>query len=496
MSAVARDPQQSNERVPPQNVELEMCVLGGIMLDPMGTLYGVKDGYQTARELLTREAFYLDGHGIIFELMGELYAQGIPPDSIAVLDALRSRGLLERVGGSGVVMGMLNSVATGASVEYHSQLVAEKAQRRNLIRGCTHLIEEAYKQELAVDNLMDLAESTIRHLSMAGGKTGEIFTAGGMAEGMLEKFKDRVFQVEALKEAGKDPSELIAGLPTSFPEIDSDTGGLNRGELIILAARPSMGKSALGLNMADHIAAQGHKAGFISLEMDRESLMRRLVSAETHRLLNPACVDTRSMQNPGALTPQQVFAVMTAHENLEQRHGDRLMIVDDCPAEIGSVIRTARRLLREGAEIIFLDYLQLIEGGGEGRGQRDGLNRNLEISGYTRRLKNLAKEYGVPVVALSQLSRDNEKGTAKPRPPRLSDLRESGAIEQDADMVWFIWAGSDGWGDEETVAKEAFTRDGHIIIAKQRNGPTGWRRIRFLKQASRFLPPAEKGRAQ
>lgn len=465
----------SSERVSPANVDLEMCVLGAVMLEP-------RNAYAIAADFLTRESFYLDYHGLIFELCGELHAQGIPPDSIAVLDTLRKRGLLERVGGSGVVMGMLNSVPTAASIEYHSRLVAEKAQRRNLIRGCTRIIEEAYKQELHLEQLMDLAESTVEHVQAGCIQPVNSKTPADLADPMLARFDKRRANIV---QAGNDPVKLAAlsrGLPTGLHDLDRQTGGFTAPDLTIMAARPSMGKTALALNCAEYQALKGYRVGFISLEMDTESLFDRLVCGEFHRRTQQG-IALKDVRFPVGMPESRVNWVRRVHMDLKTAIGDRLMFVDDTGNNFDAIIAASRELVKSGCKAIYYDYLQLI-GGSE--------NRNNELASYTRRLKNFAKRHKVPLIVLSQLSRQNVQNGAKPRHPILSDLRESGAIEQDADLVIFVRANTPlKWEPEiKPDGKPDLSRplEGQLDLAKNRNGETGLSQVLFMRPAFRFLP--------
>jgi len=474
--ALVRDQVVTAERVPPQSVELEMCVLGAIMLEP-------REAYNVARDYLSRESFYLDGHGIIFELMGELTSQGVPPDSIAVLDALRSRGLLERVGGSGVVMGMLNSVPTAASIEYHSKLVSEKAQRRSLIRGCTHIIEEAYKQELQLDNLMDLAESTILQLSAATGGS-EFIHIKDVLRDYWEKLGSRYEELERRRAEGETNPRIHSGLPTGFVNLDHITGGLRESELTIIAARPSMGKTALALNFAHNLAVKNRiPVAMFSLEMGAEQLAERLlcIGSKYEQGGRIKGIASNRLHSPD-LDDHEWSVLAKSYNNLAEAP---LYLDDSSLLTINMLKSKARRLCAlYKVSVIVVDYLQLMSGGGNNYSD----NRVQEVSEISRGLKQIARELKLPVIALSQLSRAVESRTSKR--PHLSDLRESGAIEQDADVVMFIHR-PDYYEEKKDRGaadySEALLPDAEIIVAKNRNGPTDTARMLWFKEITRFL---------
>jgi replicative DNA helicase len=452
-------------------------VLGGIMLEP-------KLAFSVASDYLSRESFYLDGHGIIFELMAELHHRGIPPDSIAVLDELRARGLLEKVGGSGVVMGMLNAVPTAANVEYHARKLSEKAQLRNLIRGCTMIIDEAYKQEMNLDNLLDLAESTVLQLS-SHTYASEFTHISTVLQGYWEKLDERHRELERRRAAGEENPRITMGLQTGFADLDAITGGLRPSELTIVAARPSMGKTALALNFCHNMAViNGSPIGIFSLEMGMEQLAERLLCMGTKRI-DPRTqrvhgISSGRLANPD-LTDEEWSVLTKAYNNLMVAP----IYIDDSSVLTATMLKSkARRLsAHHKCECIIVDYLQLMSGGGNSD------NRVQEVSEISRGLKQIARELHIPVVALSQLSRQVENRTNKR--PHLSDLRESGAIEQDADVVMFIHREDyyteqkyeRGTGDyDEVTLPEA-----EIIVSKNRNGPTDIVRLYWFKEITRFL---------
>lgn len=475
-----------------------MAVLGAIMLEPT-------DAYQIAADHLSRRSFYLDGHGIMFEVMGELHRRGTPPDCQSVLDELRSRDLLTRVGGSGVVMGMLNAVPTAANIEHHARKVADKAQQRLIQATAYKILDKVDEGTMETTELIARTVTTLQKIDRQGGRAGKPVAAEVLAKEYRARFAQRCQEVDDLKAQGIDPDTILTGLPTGLIDVDRATDGMRHSELGIIASRPSQGKSALMLNIADAQARQGIHVGFISLEMTLDMLMPRLASMETHRLIGPDFVDTISCVNPAHLGDYYRRMVDRAYYDIECRRTAALHLVEDCPRDFGAVSKTARRLVQEdGCQSIFIDYLQLMVA--EGNAQ----NRNYELSAITGGLKELARILRVPVWIGSQLNRQVDKD-GKVRRPRLSDLRDSGAIEQDADTVMFIWPEQTGgdWVRPETKGQEFDGRsaaagersdsrghdpaapiDGKLIIAKGRNGPVGDIKIRFLPECTRFLSAA------
>ena len=481
--AVVREVTSLPERTPPQNVELEMCVLGGIMIEP-------KEAYPIAADYLTRESFYLDGHGIVFELMGELYNRGIPPDAQSVLDELRARELLEKIGGSGVLMGMLNAVPTAANVEYHARKVAEKAQLRLLIRSCTEIVDECYRQEMPVEDVLDSAEEAILKLSEKALQAEFSPIAAALGE-YMKQLGIRAEEVERQKALGIKEPRISLGVPTGFASVDRIVGGLRNSELTIIAARPSVGKTALGLNMAYHIATRERlPVAIFSLEMGKEQLAERLLACGTlytdPQTMRIRGISTRALQNPD-LDADEWSVLQGAFERVQGAP----IYIDDSSMLTTRMLRSKVRRLHAhyGVRCIIVDYLQLMSG-------RQGIdNRVQEVSEISRGLKLIARERGIPVIALSQLSRQVEHRTDKR--PVLADLRESGAIEQDADVVMFIHRPEKDKDDSRYGQLRAESEDEYtlpkaeIIVAKNRNGPTGKAELFFYPPITRFLDPAK-----
>jgi replicative DNA helicase len=469
-------PYQALDRTPPQNIELEMSVLGGIMLEP-------KEAFPLVQDYLNRDSFYLEGHALIFDVMSDLYRQGIPPDSVALLDALRSRGLLERTGGSGVVLGMLNSVPTAANVEYHARRIAEKAHLRQLIRACTRVIEDCYRQELPLDQVLDRAESSILALSANSGAKEFVSISEILGE-YMDKLVVRSDELERQRAEGIEHPRVAAGIDSGFLDLDRMTGGLRPSELTIVAARPSMGKSALALNFAHNMAVKaGVPVGIFSLEMGVEQLAERLLCIGTKYTHQGRVrgIGTTRLLNPD-LSDQEWSILSQSYEQLTKAP---IYIDDSSVLTVGALKSKVRRLhATQGIQCVVVDYLQLMTA------NTYGDNRVQEVSEISRGLKQVARELKIPVVALSQLSRAVESRTTKK--PQLSDLRESGAIEQDADVVMFIHR-PDYY--EEKKAEQARPADydaftlpeAELIVAKNRNGPTGVAKSFFFKEITRFL---------
>jgi replicative DNA helicase len=481
--AVPRDLAQVLDRTPPQNVDLEMCVLGAIMLEP-------REAYAVASDFLTEESFYLDGHGLIFRLMGELYHRGIPPDAVALIDELRARNLLEKAGGTGVVMGMLNSVPTAASVEYHAKKVAEKAHLRQLIRGCTEIVEEAYRQELPVDEVMDRAERMILQLSERSVQS-EFVSVADALQVYMDKLSDRADKLKQMRAEGVANPRLPGGLPSGFNDLDDMTGGLRDSELTIIAARPSVGKTSLGLNMVHHMAVRENiPVALFSLEMGTEQLAERLLSMGT-KYTDPQTQSLRGVSSVSFQNPELSAEEWTVlGKSYEQLTASKIYLDDSSLLTIRMLKSKARRLYAHyGVRCIIVDYLQLMTGssGADGRVQ--------EVSEISRGLKQIARELKIPVIALSQLSRQVESRTTKK--PQLSDLRESGSIEQDADVVMFIhrpdyYEEKKGKGTGRADRHQDTLLDVEIMVAKNRNGPTGSVDLHFFPEITRFLNKAPR----
>ena len=430
-------------RVPPQNLEAESSVLGGILLE--------NDAINVVLELLRTGDFYRESHRKIFRAMIELADRSEPVDIITLSECLKNRGELEAVGGSAYLASLNDFVPTAANISYYARIVREKSILRHLINAATEVATKGYDGTGNVEELLDSAEKAIFDITEQRIK-GSFVKVGDM-------MKDSIKMVEKLFER----KTMITGVPTGFKDLDTKTAGLQPADLIIVAARPGMGKTAFSLNIASHAAFSGYGVAVFSLEMAKEQLALRLLCSE-------ARVDNSKVRT-GYLSDRDFPKLATAAGRLH----DALIFVDDTPAISVLELRAkARRIARDREKklgLIIVDYLQLMRGTGAAQ------NREQEISEISRSLKALAKELNVPVLAVSQLNRRVEDRNDKT--PQLSDLRESGAIEQDADVIAFIYreAAYNPKSDDNTAT---------ITIAKQRNGPTGDLTLTFLREFTRF----------
>jgi replicative DNA helicase len=428
----------------PHNLEAERCVLGSILLD--NPLIG------EAIEFVGKEDFYLSAHRAIFEHMVQLYESSRPIDIVTLTDELRNSGQLEVVGGGAYISSLIDGVPRISNLEYYARIVREKATLRNLIKRSNEIITSCYEQQDDVDALLDSAEKAI--FDLAGGRIRSGFQSiTEIARRSLKKI-----------EIAASQREMITGVGTGFTDLDQLTSGLQPSDLVILAARPSIGKTALGLNIATHAALQGKTVGIFSLEMSSDQLLIRMICSE-------ARIDAHKLRT-GYLSKEEWRKIT---ETVGRLAAVKIFIDDTPGLSLLEIRAKARRLQTEhGLDMLIVDYLQLMSGG-KARYE----NRQQEISAISRGLKGLSKELNIPLLALSQLSRAPEQRTGQHR-PQLSDLRESGSIEQDADLVLFIYR------EEIYRATEENKGLAEIIIGKQRNGPIGSVQLAFLKEFSRF----------
>jgi replicative DNA helicase len=435
------------ERVFPHNLEAERALLGSVLLDN-GTLY-------VALELVTRDDFFADSHRIIFDKMLELSQKNRTIDLVTLSEELARDGLLEKVGGAGTVASLTDGVPIGLSstITEYARIVKEKALVRRLIHASNNVISRCLEGADDPETLIDLAQSQVFEIAEQKTQSGfmDVFQIVKSSFGTIDVLFDR--------------GHRVTGVETGFEELDNMTSGLQPGELIIIAARPSLGKTALALNIAAHGAIQHRKkVGVFSLEMSKESLALRLLCSE-------ARIDSHRLR--AGFTTREDWSKMTQALG---RLAEAPLFIEDTPAlSILQIRAKARRLKAEkGLDLLIVDYLQLVTG------QARPENRTQEVSYISRGLKSIAKELHVPVLALSQLSRAPEQRPGQK--PQLSDLRESGSIEQDADVVIFIFR-------ERRAAEEGEEEAGvetKLIIGKQRNGPTGEIPIVFLRPFVRF----------
>lgn len=432
------------DRVPPHNLEAEQAVLGAILLE--------SDALVAAAEHIGPEDFYRAAHQRIFEAMVQLSEEAEPVDLVTLSTRLKDQGLLEEVGGIGYLTELANSVPTAANVAYYAQIIEEKSLLRRLIRTATQIASSGYTAGEDVRELISDAERRILEIS---GRRGEGFVS--IRDVLMDVFE----RVEFLY----NHKGGITGIPSGFPDLDKLTSGFQKSDLIIVAARPSVGKTAFALNIAQNVGVRAKETvAIFSLEMSAAQLVQRMICAEAN-------VDAGRMRT-GHLEGDDWEKLTMAIGSLSEA----AIYIDDSPAVTTADIRAkCRRLKQErGLGLIVIDYLQLIHGRG-----RSTDNRQQEVSEISRMLKQIARELEVPVIALSQLSRSVEQRQDKR--PMMSDLRESGSIEQDADIVAFLYR--DDYYNQESEKKNII----EIIIAKQRNGPVGTVELVFLKNFNKFV---------
>ncbi|RKN85986.1 replicative DNA helicase [Paenibacillus ginsengarvi] len=432
-------------RIPPQNLEAEQAVLGAILLD--------SDALITVMERIGSDDFYRTSHQHIFGSMLELAQQNEPIDLITLTARLQDNQQLEGVGGVTYLSQLANSVPTAANVDYYAQIVEEKSMLRRLIRTATQIVSSGYAGEDDVSSLLGDAEKRILEISQRQSGSGFI----SIRDVLMEVFE----KVEFLYNHKGGNS----GIPSGFPDLDRMTSGFQRSDLIIVAARPSVGKTAFSLNIAQNVGVRAKETvAIFSLEMGAAQLVQRMICAEAN-------VDATRMRT-GQLEGDDWEKLTMAIGTLSEAN----IYIDDSPSVTVADIRAKCRRLKQEKSLgmILIDYLQLIQGRGKA-----GENRQQEVSEISRTLKQIARELNVPVIALSQLSRGVEQRQDKR--PMMSDLRESGSIEQDADIVAFLYR--DDYYDKESEKKNII----EIIIAKQRNGPVGTVELAFLKNYNKFV---------
>jgi replicative DNA helicase len=430
------------ERGLPSNTEAERSILGAILLDNALC--------NQAIELMKRDDFFLDSHRRIFDKMVGLSERAMPIDLITLGNELRRAGEFEQIGGATYIASLIDGVPRTDTIEPYARMVKNKAVLRRLINASNQIIASAFDEEDDTDVIVDNAEHLIFQIAEDRVRQGFQYI-GDVANRRLE-------QIEQM--AGRP--EMITGVPTGFTDFDRLTSGLQRQEFIVIAARPSMGKTALALNIAQYAAKNGSTVGIFSLEMSAEQLVSRLLCSE-------ARVDAHRLRT-GYLNREEWAKLADALRRLTET---KVFIDDTAGLGVLEMRAKCRRLKAEhGLDLLIIDYLQLMSG----RGRIE--SRQQEVSQISRDLKGLAKELDVPVIALSQLSRAPE--TRSEHKPQLSDLRESGAIEQDADVVCFIYR------EELYNPTDENRGTAELIVGKQRNGPTGVVQLAFLKEFTRF----------
>lgn len=441
-------------KIPPQATDLEEAVLGALMLE--------KDALANVIDILKPEVFYKEAHQHIFEAIRNLFNRSQPVDILTVTSELKSMGMLDVVGGPYYIAQLTSRVVSAANIEYHTRIIVQKFIQRELIRISSEISTEAYEDTTDVFELLDKAESNLFNVSDTNLRRKYL--------DMQSILKEAILEIEKAKEASDKNEISTLGVPSGFTSLDRLTAGWQKSDLIILAARPSMGKTAFVLSMARNAAIEyGEPVAVFSLEMSALQLVMRLISMETE-------LPSDKLRR-GNLADHEWQQLNTRITKLE----DAKIFIDDTPAlSIFELRAKSRRLVAQhGIKLIIIDYLQLMTGNAENKGMREQ-----EISGISRALKGLAKELNIPVIALSQLSREVEKRPGSKK-PILSDLRESGAIEQDADLVLFIYRPEyykiDQFDDNTPTKGLA-----EIIIAKHRNGQTGEVKLNFVSQYGKF----------
>ncbi|MFC7061095.1 replicative DNA helicase [Halobacillus seohaensis] len=434
-----------NDRIPPHNIEAEQAVLGAVFLEP--------EAMSTAAEYLLPDDFYRASHQRIFEVMLTLSDRGEPIDLVTVTTALSNNKVIEEVGGVSYLSDIANSVPTAANITYYTKIVNEKSTLRGLIRTATNIVTSGFAEEEQIEDVLNSAEKDI--LEVAQRKDS----------GAFKSIKDVLIDVYDNIENLHNSDGSTTGIPTGYRDLDHITSGFQRNDLIIIAARPSMGKTAFALNIAQNVAVNSDEnVAIFSLEMGADQLVSRMLCAEGN-------IDAQRLRT-GHMESEDWNKLTMAMGSLSNAG----IYIDDTPGIRVSEIRSkCRRLKQEhGLGMILIDYLQLIQGSANSKE-----NRQQEVSEISRSLKGLARELNVPLIALSQLSRGVE--SRQDKRPMMSDLRESGSIEQDADIVGFLYR--DDYYDQESENQNII----EIIISKQRNGPVGNVELAFVKEYNKFV---------
>jgi replicative DNA helicase len=436
------------ERTLPHNLEAEKSVLGAILIH--------NEAFNHAAELIDSRDFFRDAHRRIFDKMVALSERNEAIDLVTLKEELRRAGELEEVGGPAYIASLADGVPRSANVEHYARIVKEKATLRNLIHSANRILADAYQAEEDADLILDGAEKAIFEIA-----------EDRIREGFVP-LRDLVRTSFATIEKLQQHKGLVTGVPTGFVDLDEMTSGLQPSDLVLVAARPSMGKTSLVLNIAQHIGTQTEMTvGFFSLEMSKEQLFMRMLTSE-------ARIDAHRFRS-GYLNEKDYGRLSHALGTLAEA---RVFIDDTASIGVLEMRAKARRLQAEhGLHLLIIDYIQLMQG----RGRFE--SRQQEIASISRSLKGLAKELKIPIIALSQLSRAPE--TRSEHRPQLSDLRESGALEQDADVVMFIFREEQYRTDDSQPNQEA-EGVAEIIVGKQRNGPTGTVKLAFIKEHTRF----------
>jgi replicative DNA helicase len=438
------------KRVLPHSIEAEQSVIGSMLMD--------RDAIITASEIVTAGDFYQHQYGIMFEAMLELFNENLPVDLVTLQNRLKVKDVPPEVSSLDFVRDIITTVPTSANIKSYANIVRDKAVLRRLIKANEEIANTCYAGKEPLETIMAVTEKTIFDL-LQNRSSGDFVPIRQVAMNVLEKIE------EASKNQG-----TVTGIPTGFIDLDYKTSGLQPSDFVLIAARPSMGKTAFVLNLVDHIAVKkGLPCMVFSLEMSKEQLVNRMLAMESN-------VDSQKLRT-GTLSDSDWDAVVEGIGVI----GNSKLIIDDTPGiSIGELRSKCRKMkLEYGLSVVIIDYLQLMSGSGKG-----GDNRQQEISEISRSLKALAREMNAPVIALSQLSRACE--TRPDHRPMLSDLRESGAIEQDADVVMFLYR--DDYYNKDTDMPNI----AEVIIAKQRNGPIGTINLVWRPEYTKFANMARQ----
>lgn len=438
-------------KLPPQAVELEEAVLGAMLLE--------REALSTVIDILSKEAFYKEQNGRVFAAMVALFNRSEPVDILTVTQELKRTGELELVGGAYYVSALTNRIASAANIEFHARIVAQKYLQRELIRLSTETIKVAYEDSTDVFELLDETTKNIFEILDSNVRKQHDKMSTLIAKALVEI------------EVASNQKEGLLGVPSGFTSLDRITGGWQKSDLLILAARPGMGKTAFVVSMAKNAAVEFNKpVAIFSLEMSSLQLVKRLISSETEIAQDKIL--------KGNLDNHEFVQLNERIKKLSVAP----LYIDDTPALSVFELRAKARRLKENqkVELIIIDYLQLMSGGADAKG-----NREQEISHISRNLKSLSKELEIPIIALSQLSRQVENRPGGSKRPQLSDLRESGAIEQDADMVMFIYR-PEYYGLEVDENNEPTRGKAELIIAKNRHGALDTVKLRFIGQYAKF----------
>jgi len=439
-------------KLPPQALDLEEAVLGALMLE--------KDALSSVIDILKPDVFYKESHQKIFQAIRTLFEKTLPVDILTVTAQLRTQGELEMIGGAYYITELTDRVASAANIEYHSRIIIQKFIQRELIRISTEVINSAYEDTTDVLDLLDKAEKNLFDIAQNNLRRD--------SRKMDDILHETLKEIEALK----DKKDGLTGVASGFTDLDRMTSGWQKSDLVIIAARPAMGKTAFVLTCARNAAVDFHRPVVVfSLEMSSVQLVNRLISGETE-------IEQEKIRK-GNLEEWEWQQIHSKIGRLEQAP----LIIDDTPAlNIFEFRAKCRRLKSQhDIQLIIIDYLQLMHGKSDGKGG----NREQEIGSISRALKSVAKELNVPVIALSQLSRAVETRPGASKRPMLSDLRESGSIEQDADMVLFLYR-PEYYGMTEDEDGSPTQGVGEVIIAKHRNGETGRVRLKFVGKFVKF----------